>query len=109
MTAPPRFDEVIHAPQRLRIVAMLASVAGLEFAAVRDALDVSDSVLSKHLKVLEDAGYVKVQKTRRSGRTWTSASLTRAGRAAYEGHVAALRAIVAGSDDVGGIPAPAAG
>jgi DNA-binding transcriptional ArsR family regulator len=91
----PRFDEVIHAPQRLRIVAMLASVAGLDFGTVRDALEVSDSVLSKHLKVLEDAGYVKIQKSKMAGRTWTSASLTRAGRSAYEGHLAALRAIVA--------------
>lgn len=55
MTAP-RFDAVVHAPLWLQICAMLAAVRSAEFAAVRDELRVSDSVLSKHVKVLDDAG-----------------------------------------------------
>lgn len=89
------FDETIHAPHRLRITAMLATVDGLDFGVVRDAVGVSDSVLSKQVKVLEDAGYVKVSKVKRSGRTWTTLALTNAGRRAYDGHLAALREIVA--------------
>ncbi|MFF3994626.1 transcriptional regulator [Streptomyces cyaneofuscatus] len=52
----PRYDAVIHAPNRLQICAMLAAVDSMEFSRVRESLGVSDSVLSKHLKVLEGAG-----------------------------------------------------
>jgi DNA-binding transcriptional ArsR family regulator len=89
------FDATIHAPHRLRIAALLAAVDGADFQVVRDAVDVSDSVLSKQVKVLEDAGYVKVSKETRKGRVWTTLALTRAGRRAYDGHVEALREIVA--------------
>nr|WP_275428509.1 transcriptional regulator [Streptomyces sp. CS090A] len=47
---------MIHAPNRLQICAMLAAVDSMEFSRARESLGVSDSVLSKHLKVLEGAG-----------------------------------------------------
>ena len=56
------FDTVIHAPNRLQICALLDSSKELEFQIIREQLDVSDSVLSKHLKVLEDANYVQLSK-----------------------------------------------
>jgi DNA-binding transcriptional ArsR family regulator len=90
-----RFDEVVHAPHRLRILALLAAVAGqVEFAILRDLLDVADSVLSKHLKVLHDCGYVELRKPTGQGRVRTWVQLTTRGRDAYAAHVAALREIV---------------
>tara|TARA_Y100001970_G_scaffold95014_1_gene119774 strand:+ start:697 stop:921 length:225 start_codon:yes stop_codon:yes gene_type:complete len=73
---------------------MLASSGELEFSLIRERLDVSDSVLSKHLKSLEDAGYVAVAKKRDFGyrRTWLS--LTRSGRVAYTEHAKELREMV---------------
>jgi DNA-binding MarR family transcriptional regulator len=94
----PRFDETIHAPQRLRVCAILAAVDKAEFATLRDSLDVADSVLSKHLKVLVEAGYVTLDKPSGSGRVRTWASLTRAGRAAFAGHVAELQRLAAAAD-----------
>ena len=47
-----KFDTVIHAPNRLQICALLDSTKELEFQIIREQLDVSDSVLSKHLKVI---------------------------------------------------------
>ncbi len=94
-------DPVIHAPARLQLMSMLHVVDGLEFARARAELDVSDSVLSKHLSTLGEAGYVKVSKSSVGGRRTTQISLTRAGRAAYAGHVAALRALI----EVGDRPA----
>lgn len=88
------FDPLVHAPHRLQICAILDTVDKVEFAFLRDQLGVSESVLSKQVKALEDAGYVSVSKGAREGRVRTWASFTRAGRAAYRGHVAALRAIV---------------
>ena len=96
MTAP-RFDELIHPSTRLSIVALLAAADWAEFAFVRDQLELSDSALSKQLTTLEEAGYVEIRKGFVGKRPRTSARLTRAGRAAFELHVAALQDIVARS------------
>ena len=97
MTAvQPRFDAVVHAPPRLQICGLLAAADSMEFAAVRDTVGVSDSVLSKHVKQLEEAGYVKVGKATIASRQRTSLSLTKPGRAAFAAHVAELRRITAG-------------
>ena len=97
MTAvQPHFDPVVHAPPRLQICGLLAAVDTMEFAAVRDTVGVSDSVLSKHVKQFEEAGYVKVGKATIASRQRTSLSLTKAGRAAFAAHVAELRRITEG-------------
>ena len=57
-----RFNALIHAPKRLHICAMLSASGELEFKLLREQLDVSDSVLSKHIKSLQEAGYVTVAK-----------------------------------------------
>ncbi len=91
-----RLDEVIHAPVRFSIVASLAAADEAQFSAVRDTVEVSDSVLSRQVSTLEAAGYVKVRKGYVGKRPRTWLSLTAAGRAAYERHLAALRAIATG-------------
>ena len=65
-------------------------------ARVRDTVGVSDSVLSKHVKQLEEAGYVRVHKATRASRLRTSLALTKEGRAAFDAHVAELRRITGG-------------
>jgi DNA-binding MarR family transcriptional regulator len=94
----PRFDELVHAPLRLRLCALLSTVEQVSFAYARDGLGVSDSVLSKHAAALQQAGYLAVDKQPRSEGTTTHLRLTAAGLRAYRGHIAALRAIVAGDD-----------
>lgn len=91
-----RLDEVIHAPVRFSIVAALAGVDDAEFATIRDAVEVSDSALSKQVAVLEKAGYVKVRKGYVGKRPRTWLSLSREGRRAYGSHLEALRAIAGG-------------
>ena len=88
-------DLVIHAPVRLQICAMLSAVQEAEFATVRDETGVSDSVLSKHVKQLEDAGYVSLRKAALGGRQRTWLSLTRKGAAAFAAHMAELERMVA--------------
>ncbi|MDP3369871.1 MAG: transcriptional regulator [Brevundimonas sp.] len=87
----PRFDPVIHAPGRLQICAILSAADEAEFALLRDAIKVSDSVMSKHLKQLEEAGYVTLTKAAQDGRQRTWLSLTAAGRHAFAAHVAELQ------------------
>jgi DNA-binding MarR family transcriptional regulator len=93
-----RFDELIHPSTRLAIVALLAAADWAEFAFVRDRLELSDSALSKQLSTLEEAGYVDIDRPVRDRRRRVRARLTPTGRAAFDGHVAALRQIVATSD-----------
>lgn len=85
-----QLDEVIHAPIRFSIVACLSGADRAEFSFVRDAVEVTDSALSKQVSVLESAGYVKVQKGYVGKRPRTWLSLTRAGRKAFTEHLAAL-------------------
>lgn len=90
-------DPVIHAPNRLQICCMLAGVDAIDFATLREALDVSESVLSKHIKLLEEAGYLKIKKTPSDGRVRTWLALTGGGRKALTGHLAALKTLMAGA------------
>lgn len=94
MSAEPRLDPVIHAPARLQIAALLAAVSEAEFATLRETVKVSDSVLSKHLSALIEAGYVKLRKAALDGRQRTWAALTGDGRRAFVGHLAALHDIL---------------
>jgi hypothetical protein len=89
----PRFDNVIHAPNRLRICAILAAVDSADFSTVRDGIGVSDSVLSKHIASLHASGYVAIRKSSCGARTRTTLSLSPAGRRAFKEHVSALHAI----------------
>ena len=93
-----RFDTVIHAPNRLQICAFLAPLEEAEFQVLRAELGVSDSVLSKHIKQLEEVGYVKQRKSRMNGRQRTWACLTGKGRRAFECHVKELKRLLAAAE-----------
>ena len=92
----PDLDPHAVAPARLKLLTMLSAVSEAEFSTVRDRLDVADSVLSKHLSALEDAGYVRRRKGVHRGRRTTWIALTPRGRQALSDHVAALRALIDG-------------
>ncbi len=90
-------NETIHQPVRLRIMAALAALeAGSEvdFTYLRGLLDVTDGNLGAHLRKLEEAGYITVNKTFVDRKPHTYVSATPAGRAAFQEHVAALEAIL---------------
>ncbi|QWF82049.1 winged helix-turn-helix domain-containing protein [Amycolatopsis sp. CA-230715] len=86
-------DPVIHSPIRFSITAALAAVDEADFKSVRDAVEISDSVLSKQISTLEEAGYVTVRKIFVGKRPRTYISLTARGRKAWGTHVRALREI----------------
>jgi DNA-binding MarR family transcriptional regulator len=90
-------NETIHQPVRLRIMAVLVTLAPndqVEFTYLRKLLEVTDGNLGAHLRKLEDAGYITVQKTfiERKPRTYISA--TSEGRKVFDEHVAALESII---------------
>jgi DNA-binding MarR family transcriptional regulator len=88
-------DPHIHAPARLRLMSMLTAVSEVEFATLREELEVSDSVLSKHVSALSEVGYVRSRKGVHRGRRTTWIAITPQGRRALDDHVATLREIIA--------------
>ena len=89
-----RFDNIIHAHNRLQICAFLVQLDEAEFQLLRDELAVSDSVLSKHIKQLEKFGYLKLRKSTVNGRQRTWVFLTDEGHQAFKDHVKELKRIV---------------
>jgi DNA-binding transcriptional ArsR family regulator len=83
-------DEVLHSRVRLAIVAFLAGAEAAEFSAVRDAIRTTDGNASVHLRKLEDAGYVAVEKRFVARRPQTLCTLTAKGRKALLDYVAHL-------------------
>ncbi|MGN6817096.1 MAG: transcriptional regulator [Sphingomonas sp.] len=90
------FEPLLQAPARLQVMAVLAQVQEAEFARLKELTASSDSVMSKHLSALSEAGFIALRKAALDGRQRTWASLTRAGRRTFDDHVAALQRIVAG-------------
>jgi len=91
-----RLSETLHQPVRFSMVAALAAADQLDFKDLRDAVQVTDSALSKQISTLEAAGFVKVSKGFVGKRPRTSLKLTPEGRAAWTAHLAVLREIAAG-------------
>ena len=90
-------NEIIHQPARLRIMASLSALGPeeqMEFATLRDILGLTDGTLGAHLARLEAAGYVRVDKAFLGRKPRTLVSLSSAGRAAFDEHVEALRALL---------------
>jgi DNA-binding MarR family transcriptional regulator len=89
-----QLDNVVHQRVRLGILTVLSEADRADFAFLRDTLDLTDGNLSSNLQVLEQAGYVEVEKTfeARRPRTWIRS--TPEGRKALQAEVAVLEAIV---------------
>jgi DNA-binding MarR family transcriptional regulator len=93
----PEFNETIHQPVRLRIMAALVALdAGSEvdFTYLRNLLDVTDGNLGAHLRKLEDAGYIAVKKIFVERKPRPFGAATAAGRKVFKAHVEALEAIL---------------
>lgn len=92
-------DEVVHQRTRLGILAVLAEAGRAQFGFVRDTLELTDGNLSRHLQILEEAGYAETEKgyDGRRPRTWVR--ITRSGRRALDVELASLRALIDRVDD----------
>lgn len=90
-------NETIHQPVRLRIMAALVTLSDsdeVDFTYLRDLLEVTDGNLGAHLRKLEEAGYIAVNKTFVDRKPRTYVSVTSAGRKVFKEHVTALESIL---------------
>jgi len=88
-------DEVLHSRVRLAIVAFLAGAGVADFTAVRGATKTTDGNASIHLRKLEDAGYITVEKRFVARKPQSLYCLTPAGRLALRDYVAHLETLLA--------------
>ncbi len=98
MTAE-ELDPLIHVPARLRIVATLAALPdgdALSFTRLQDLIGLTPGNLITHLRKLEDAGYIGVEKSGNGPASRTTVALTARGRTALDTYTAALRDLLAG-------------
>jgi DNA-binding MarR family transcriptional regulator len=76
-------DDVIHGRIRLGIMAYLVGAGAADFGTLKAQLQATDGNLSVHLRKLEEAGYVAIDKSFRDRKPLTSVTLTAAGRQAF--------------------------
>ena len=88
-----RLDDLLQNPVRFSIVAALDRAGTLGFREVRDAVEITDSALSKQVTLLESAGYLSVGKSFAGKMPRTSLTLTRQGRTVWKAHLATLQEI----------------
>lgn len=95
MTHPTaELNDLVHQRVRLGILAVLVEAGRADFVYIRDALDLTDGNLSRHLQTLEEAGYVRIEKGYEGKRPRTSISLTGPGRREFHVEITALKGIV---------------
>ncbi len=89
-----KIDEVIHGRLRLGVMAYLADAEVADFTELKNALEATQGNLSIHLRKLQDAGYVTIEKSFLNLKPLTQVRLTEAGRAAFADYLEALSKLV---------------
>lgn len=87
-------DEVIHGRIRLGVMAYLSSAGTADFNELKARLQATDGNLSVHLRKLEDAGYVDVEKSFVGRKPLTRVTLSEAGRAAFVRYLDQMQKLV---------------
>ncbi|CAN5402692.1 transcriptional regulator [soil metagenome] len=89
-----RIDEVIHGRVRLGIMAVLAGVESADFGTLKARLQTTDGNLSVHLRKLEEAGFVAIDKSFLGRKPLTRAAMTPSGRTAFVAYLDAMSGLV---------------
>jgi DNA-binding MarR family transcriptional regulator len=79
---------------RLGIMSTLFVNAHINFNELKELIQVTDGNLASHLKTLEDAGYIKVEKGFIGRKTNTTYAITKAGEKAFKTHMDALEKMI---------------
>ena len=86
-------DRLIHEPARLMILTILAAADSADFLYLARETNLTRGNLSAHLSKLEEAGYVKIEKTYKGKLPLTVCKLTAGGQKAFAAYRSHLRQI----------------
>jgi DNA-binding transcriptional ArsR family regulator len=88
-------ERLFHEPNRLAIMsALCAADGGLTFNELKDACVLTDGNLNRHLKALEEAGAVRVEKTFVGVKPRTTVFLSDRGLTRFREYLDALEAVL---------------
>lgn len=88
-------NKVIHERARLGILtSLMTNRGGLSFVELKKLCDLTDGNLSRHIKVLSEAGFVTVEKSFKANRPHTRCDITKAGREAFSAYIEVLESVV---------------
>jgi DNA-binding MarR family transcriptional regulator len=87
-------DDVIHGRLRLGVMAYLSDAEVADFTELKNALGATQGNLSIHLRKLEEAGYVAIDKSFLDRKPLTRIRMTPKGRKAFADYLAALGKLV---------------
>jgi DNA-binding transcriptional ArsR family regulator len=90
-------DRLIHEPARLVIVSILSSVESADFLFLQRETGLTKGNLSAHLGKLEEAGYVKIEKSFKGKLPLTICRLAPAGQQAFSQYRRQLQLFIAGT------------
>ena len=89
-----QLDDIIHSRIRLAILSVLIAVDEVDFIFLREKVGATDGNLSTHLRKLEEAEYVQVQKQFVDKKPQTTYRLTLKGHKAFEEYVDRLEKMI---------------
>ena len=93
--AYPGLDRVIHERARLSVLTSLARYTkGLRFGDLKELCGLTDGNLSRHIQVLQEAGFVAVEKSFEHNRPQTTCRLTSEGSKRYIEYLAVLEQVI---------------
>jgi DNA-binding MarR family transcriptional regulator len=87
-------DETFHAPARLGIMTLLLQEGASDFSSLKKTLGLTDGNLGAHIRVLEDAGYIEVEKRFEGRKPRTTCRVTLGGRRAFARYLQALERVI---------------
>jgi DNA-binding HxlR family transcriptional regulator len=90
-------DDVIHGRVRLAIMAYLSGAGTAEFGELKKRAGVNDGNLSVHLRKLEEAGYIEVEKLFVGRKPRTLCRLSNSGREAWIVYIDRIQKLLGGS------------
>ncbi|GAB3940425.1 transcriptional regulator [Spirosoma harenae] len=89
-----QFNKAFESKARLSIMSVLMVNDSLSFNALKELLELTDGNLATHLRALEEAGYILVQKQFIGRKPNTTYSATQAGQRAFSDHLNALESFI---------------
>lgn len=90
----PNLNDLFQAKARLGIMTVLTSLGDSDFLTLKKHLGLTDGNLSAHLRVLEEAGYIQVEKKFEQRKPKTICRLTPSGREAFLNYLKQLEEII---------------
>lgn len=87
--------QIFHEPSRLAIIsALCGAVDGLTFNELKEHCELTDGNLSRHLKALEEASAVRIEKSFVGAKPRTTVFLTDQGRESFLEYLQALEGVL---------------